>query len=352
MADDQVTARYKTPPSFVEVEQYATPDEREILYGKSGVEGVKPTLTRNERIALTSSIICRMPYLKRSEKLFRPEEVEEQLLADSHFEEINAHLGTEARSLNDLVEQLGIMRFGGRPRVGDVFCGGGSIPFEAARLGCNVYASDLNPLACMLTWGALNIVGATAERRSELAKAEDDLIRNVEAEIDALGIERDNASNRAKAYLYCLETRCPQTNWMVPLSPSWVISKSKRVIALLVPERERGSAIESTSGLLLLRQNLTRRRKERFRAETSFMRLMEKCFVHLFEPSAAIAKVRTASRFPTCGSGRRQISRLGTTMSFRSAFMQYNGRRKRRCRSLGLRPSSPRCLTRMKCAKR
>jgi len=32
----------------------------------------------------------------------------------------------------------------------DPFCGSGQIPFEAARMGCDVYASDLNPIACML----------------------------------------------------------------------------------------------------------------------------------------------------------------------------------------------------------
>ena len=68
-----------------------------------------------------------------------------------------------ADSMPELMEQLGILRFGQRPRVGDTFCGGGSIPFEAARLGCDVYASDLNPVACMLTWGALNIIGASPE---------------------------------------------------------------------------------------------------------------------------------------------------------------------------------------------
>ena len=67
-------------------------------------------------------------------------------------------LGTDAHSLPELVEQLGIARFGHRPKVADTFCGGGSIPFEAARLGCDVYASDLNPIACMLTWGAFNII--------------------------------------------------------------------------------------------------------------------------------------------------------------------------------------------------
>ena len=54
--------------------------------------------------------------------------------------DVNRHLGTNARSLPQLVEQLGIARFGHRPKVADTFCGGGSIPFEAARIGCDVYA--------------------------------------------------------------------------------------------------------------------------------------------------------------------------------------------------------------------
>ena len=58
-------------------------------------------------------------------------------------------------------------RFGHRPKVADTFCGGGSIPFEAARIGCDVYASDLNPIACMLTWGAFNIIGADERTRRD-----------------------------------------------------------------------------------------------------------------------------------------------------------------------------------------
>src|SRR5207247_9314411 len=34
-----------------------------------------------------------------------------------------------------------------RPRVLDMFAGGGAIPLEALRLGCEAYALDLNPVA-------------------------------------------------------------------------------------------------------------------------------------------------------------------------------------------------------------
>src|SRR5213594_2345196 len=36
------------------------------------------------------------------------------------------------------------------PLVVDPFAGGGSIPLEAMRLGCESFASDLNPVACLI----------------------------------------------------------------------------------------------------------------------------------------------------------------------------------------------------------
>jgi putative DNA methylase len=88
----------------------------------------------------------------------------------------------------------------------------------------------------MLTWGALNIIGASSEKRAEIERAQREVAEAVDREITALGIEHDNHGNRAKAYLYCLETRCPETGWMVPMAPSWVISKTRSVIAKLVPD--------------------------------------------------------------------------------------------------------------------
>ncbi len=174
-------------------------------------------------------------YLSRVSAAKRPEEVDQDELFNPIWGHVNSYLETSARSMPELVEQLGIMRFGHRPKVGDTFCGGGSIPFEAARIGCDVYASDLNPIACMLTWGALNIIGADEDTREEIEKAQREAAQAVAQEIAELGIEHDSEGNRAKAYLYCLETRCPQTGWMVPMSPTWVISTKQSTIARLIP---------------------------------------------------------------------------------------------------------------------
>jgi putative DNA methylase len=158
-------------------------------------------------------------YLERVSAAKRPEELDQKELFEPVWGDVNRHLGTSAGSMPELVEQLGILRFGHRPKVGDTFCGGGSIPFEAARLGCDVYASDLNPIACMLTWGALNIIGAAPEARREIERAQAAVVVAADREITELGIEHDLDGNRAKAYLYCLEVRCPQTAWMVVMDP-------------------------------------------------------------------------------------------------------------------------------------
>ena len=126
-----------------------------------------------------------IPYRDRVGKARRCEEVMD-VVHDHIWDEVNVHLGTNAHSFPELVERLGIIRFGHRPCVADTFCGSGQIPFEAARLGCDVYASDLNPVACLLTWGAFRIVGGSVENREQLARDQQALVERVQAEIDRL----------------------------------------------------------------------------------------------------------------------------------------------------------------------
>ena len=187
-----------------------------------------------EQRQIEAQMLPAAPYRERVAESRRPEEVAS--VHDHVWEEVNAHLGTDAHAFPELVEQLGIMRFGHRPRVADLFCGSGQIPFEAARLGCDVYASDLNPVACTLTWGALHIVGGSPEEREKLEHERIALVEKVQADIDRLGIETDERGWQAKVFLYCVEVRCPQTGWSVPLLPSRVVSKGYRVIAELVPD--------------------------------------------------------------------------------------------------------------------
>ena len=188
-----------------------------------------------ERTRLLGQVLKRMPYATRlHRRSLRPEEIPDEAFAGV-WQRVNKHLGTSALSHADLVGQMGMARFGHHPRTGDPFCGGGSIPFEAARLGCDSFASDLNPIACMLTWGAFHIVGAEATTRKVIRQEQQRVIDAVDRKITDLGIEHDKAGNRAKAYLYCLEARTPD-GWTVPMVGSWVISKNKRCVARPIPD--------------------------------------------------------------------------------------------------------------------
>lgn len=225
--------------SFAEIDNLPFPLDPDSL-------GLKLRWSRDieekDKLAVLALFLNRIEgYEEKSLLCKRPEEVNQEWLYDHVWPTVNKHYaayGVKASSHQDLIEQLGILKYGRRPKVADTFCGGGSIPFEAARLGCDVYASDLNPIALMLTWGALNIIGASPERKVEIEEAQIRVAKLVDQEITSLGIEHDSKGNRAKAYLYCLETRCPETGWLVPMSPTWVISKLKNVIARLTPNYE------------------------------------------------------------------------------------------------------------------
>ncbi|MFV9689755.1 MAG: anti-phage-associated DUF1156 domain-containing protein [Desulfobacteria bacterium] len=255
MDDESFVARWRRRPSPMEVlstlsisriSDYFIAEPEDVLPASAPLDWSNPDyagvkvfwredLTELERRRMEAQMLPKTPYRERVAQAKRPEEVADNVY-DYIWDAVNAHLGTNAQSLPELVEQLGIMRYGHRPRFADTFCGSGQIPFEAARLGCDVFASDLNPVACMLTWGALNIVGGSPESREKLTKDQQKLVSRVQAEIDKLGVETDVRGWRAKVFLYCLETRCPQSGWMVPLLPSLVVSKGYSVISELVPD--------------------------------------------------------------------------------------------------------------------
>lgn len=246
-----ITAHYFQPTVEVELPEQ-TPFSVESIAFKDPKTGAskrvrlkwKDSVDEVDRLALEAQALPFPDFKSNINKAKRCEELGDAPHAHI-WAEVNAHLGTSAHSFPELVEQMGIARFGHRPKVADVFCGSGQIPFEAARLGCDVYASDLNPIACMLAWGAFNIVGASPEKRAELEQEQQLLAAKVQAEIDALGVEEDGEGWRAKVFLYCLEVVCPETGWKVPLLPTTIISKGHRVIAELKPlSSEKRYAIE------------------------------------------------------------------------------------------------------------
>ncbi len=139
------------------------------------------------------------------------------------------------------------------PRVLDLFAGGGAIPLEAQRLGCEATAVELNPVAhlierCMLEfpqrygpeladdirkYGARWVEGAW-ERVGHLYPR----VREVaEEQLDMSGdASDDRAAGRPIAYLWTRTVPCPNTEraaHVVPLvRQTWLAKKKGRHVAL------------------------------------------------------------------------------------------------------------------------
>lgn len=217
-----------------EVFKLLTKAERSQYFQESSTED-KPTykrgITKAEKDALQRLTFDRLSYDDKLTYCTRPEHVEN--IPASDWEVVNNHLETSATTLQELIHQLGEKRYGHTPRIGDCFAGGGSIPFEAARMGADVYASDLNPVASLLTWSALNIAGASKEEIEQLRKFQQKVYDTVDQQITEWGIEHNEKGHRADSYLYCNESSCPECGYMVPLAPSWVIGKGTKTVAVL-----------------------------------------------------------------------------------------------------------------------
>ena len=203
---------------------------------KPKLKASKAATKRQARAELQALLFSRMSYDEKLRWCDRPEHLDGP--SPEEWQRINEHLGTAADSLPALVRELGDRRFGRVPRVGDAFCGGGSVPFEAARIGCEAYGSDLNPVAALLTWGALNIVGGGEAVAKQVREAQEAVFQEVNMQVAEWGIEHDEDGWRADAFLYCTEAVCPECGWRVPLAPSWVIGEKTRTVARLRPDAD------------------------------------------------------------------------------------------------------------------
>jgi adenine-specific DNA methylase len=121
------------------------------------------------------------------------------------------------------------------PLVVDPFAGGGSIPLEALRLGCDAFASDLNPVACLICKVLLeDIPRYGPELAEELRRVGAEVKRAAEKEL-AEFYPKDPDGARPIAYLWARTVRCeaPNCGAEIPLVRSfWLCKKAERKRAL------------------------------------------------------------------------------------------------------------------------
>ena len=117
------------------------------------------------------------------------------------------------------------------PLVVDPFAGGGSIPLEALRLGCDAFASDLNPVACLINKVLLeDIPRHGPELAEELRRVGAELKKAAEIELAEI-YPRDPDGAWPIAYLWARTVRCeaPNCGAEIPLLRSfWLSKKAER----------------------------------------------------------------------------------------------------------------------------
>lgn len=126
------------------------------------------------------------------------------------------------QKVHDYCEQVWGKR---TPTVLDAFAGGGSIPFEAARYGLNVLASDLNPVAVVTMKAAMEYP----------LKFGPDLQEDIDKWVQWVGDEAEKRlaeffpslpGETVQNYLWAHTVVCPSCQSVMPLSPNWWLSKT------------------------------------------------------------------------------------------------------------------------------
>ena len=146
------------------------------------------------------------------------------------------------------------------PVVLDVTAGGGSIPFEAGRLGVPAIANELNPVATLILratcqWPQqfgrelVTEYETVSNRLLERARAliADNQVYPTEPENDAADPDSKNFANQTtvrlnkydQTYLFSRTVQCPSCGNLIPLSPNWRLDGKGKGIGLL-PDETRG----------------------------------------------------------------------------------------------------------------
>ena len=159
---------------------------------------------------------------------------------------VREYLGTSRALTQAAHEALGGAP-GTRPLVVDPFCGGGSIPLEALRVGADAFASDLNPVPVLLNKVVLEYIPKYGQRLAdEVRKWGEWIKREAEKELaEFYPTDPDGAT--PIAYLWARTIHCegPGCGAKVPLMRGlWLAKKANRSVALQLVPRPRAKRVD------------------------------------------------------------------------------------------------------------
>lgn len=127
----------------------------------------------------------------------------------------------------------------------DPFAGGGSIPFEAARFGCDTVANELNPVAAAILRGTVDLPAEFGPAFADTLKLWGGRwVTRVEDRLKEFFPKRQEET--VVAYIWATTVPCPTTGLATPLCPNfWLAQDTARPIAVALDVNTEKGTIES-----------------------------------------------------------------------------------------------------------
>ncbi len=163
------------------------------------------------------------------------------------------HWGRESGPGLDYFRQKIREAYGGRaPRVLDPFAGGGAIPLEAMRLGCEVTAADINPVAWFILKCTLEYPQKLAGKTLPLPKFATDSVEFMEGYIKNSSPKKPTRK-QLENQLQAVQQRLfppPEADlaWHVRAWGFWVLQQARRELARFYPVYADFEPLDKTLG--------------------------------------------------------------------------------------------------------
>ena len=126
------------------------------------------------------------------------------------------------------------------PTILDPTAGGGSIPFEAVRLGFNVVANDINPVASIILKATIDFpIKYGTDILDKYNKLGQEFIKRVRKRLVGTFPEEPKPNTIPDGYLYARTIRCPYCEGIIPLSPNWKLAPDGTGVRLKLDVNQR-----------------------------------------------------------------------------------------------------------------
>ena len=120
------------------------------------------------------------------------------------------------------------------PTVLDPTAGGGSIPFEALRLGLPTYANDLNPVASLIERATIEWPATHGVQLKEIVEdIGEKFLTEIRKRLTGVFPEEPENDTRPDGYIWARTVTCPYCDGLVPLSPNWRLAPDGTGVRLL-----------------------------------------------------------------------------------------------------------------------